>query len=210
MAELPATLPAQLYLLAYDPERSRLTGRRNLDLMLTAGALAELLQRGLLRDLKGRAVAGAGPVPADLPGPLAELLAEIAGSRPRTWKHWVGRRRGFGRTVQQELAGAGLLRLEPYRVLGLFPAVRVELRDGRPRKALLAAFSAALRGPQSRVEPRTAALVALADAARLGLVLNHRQRRAHKERIRQLAARCEPLPGALRAAIRTRDSAATG
>ncbi|PYC73955.1 GPP34 family phosphoprotein [Streptomyces tateyamensis] len=206
MAEQPGTLPAKLYLLAYDPERSKLTGRHNLDLLLTAGALAELLQRGLLRDLKGRAVA-TGAAPADLAPVLADLLAEIAERRPHSWKHWVTRRRGLGRIVQRELAATGLLRLEPYRVLGLFTATRVELRDPRPRKALLAAFSAALRGPLSQVEPQTAALVALADAARLGLLLNRRQRREHRERIGQLAARCEPVPGALRAAIRARDSA---
>ncbi|WP_035841894.1 GOLPH3/VPS74 family protein [Kitasatospora azatica] len=201
----PRTLPGKLYLLSYDPEKGRISGRLNLELLLGAAALTELFQRGLLRDVKGKAIA-TGPAPADLVPLLAQLLAEIAESRPRSWKYWVARRRGLVRTLPQALAATGVLRVEQYRVLGLFPATRVEPRDPRPRKALTAAFATALRGPLSRVEPADAALVALADAAQLRVVLTFGQRREHRERIRQLAAHCGPVPAALRAAIRDRNS----
>jgi hypothetical protein len=204
----PRSLPGKLYLLSYDPERGRLTGRANLELLLAAAALTELLQRGLLRDERGKAVA-AGPAPADLLPVLAQLLAEVAESRPRSWKYWVAKRRGLARVLPQALAGAGVLRLEQARVLGIFPVTRVEPRDPRPRKALVAAVSAALRGPLSRIDPQDAALVALADAARLSTVLTARQRREHRERIKELALLCGPLPRALRQAISSRESSAS-
>ncbi|MFI6445718.1 hypothetical protein [Kitasatospora sp. NPDC050543] len=50
--------------------------------------------------------------------------------------------------------------------------------------------------------------MALADAARLQLLLSHRRRREHRDRIGRLALLCGPLPLALRQAIRNRDSSA--
>ncbi|MFG2824156.1 GPP34 family phosphoprotein [Kitasatospora sp. NPDC048365] len=205
MPDLPGSLPGKLFLLAYDPERGRLTGTNNLEMMLRAAALTELLQRGLLRDADGRA-AIAGKALHGLDPLLAEVLTEVAGRRPTAWRHLVARRRGTVRTVTAHLAAGGLIRTERYRVLGIFPVTRVEPRDPRSRKSLVHAFEAALRDPLGRVEPGAAAMVALADAARLRLVLDHRRRREHRDRIRQLAQLTGPLPLALRQAIRNRDS----
>ncbi|GAA4983811.1 GOLPH3/VPS74 family protein [Kitasatospora paranensis] len=207
MPAQPGSLPGMLYLLAYDPERGRLTGTRNLEMLLRAAALTELLHRGLLRDADGKA-AIAAKAPAGLDPLLGELLAEVAERRPTAWRTIVARRRHTVRTVTAQLAAAGLLRTEQHRILGLFPATRIELRDPRPRRALVATFDAALRTPLGRVEPRAAALVALAAAAQLRLLLSHRRRREHRDRIRQLTLLCGPLPLALRQAISRRDSAA--
>lgn len=89
--KLPDTLPGRLYLLAYDPERERVTGGRNLDLLLRAAALTDLLRRGLLRDEGGKPVV-TGPPPAGLDPVLAEQLTLIADSRPHRWQHWIQRR----------------------------------------------------------------------------------------------------------------------
>ncbi|MEV7779668.1 GPP34 family phosphoprotein [Kitasatospora sp. NPDC088351] len=206
--ELPGTLPGQLYLLAHDPERGRLTGTHNLEPLLRAAALTDLLQRGLLRDANGRPEV-TGRAPAGLDPVLAGILTELADGRPRRWRNWIGRRRRTTRAVRDGLAATGWIRLDEHRVLGLFRTVRPTPRDPRVRKALAAAVSSALHGPLSRVEPGDAALVALADAARLALVLPRKLRREQRERIAALAALCGPVPRALRQAIAARDSAAT-
>ncbi|WP_082119327.1 GOLPH3/VPS74 family protein [Saccharothrix sp. ST-888] len=206
--ELPDTLPGKLYLLAYDPQRERLTGVRDLDFLLRAAALTELLRRGLLRE-DGRGPAAVGSEPAGLDPVLAELLRLIREERPRSWQSWVARRRArTARAVRDGLAAAGWIRVDEYRVLGLFPAARVTPRDPRVRKALVEAVAQALHGPLSRVDPGDAALVALADAAQLRTVLTWRQRREFRARIDKLAPAAGPLPGALRRAIRARNAAA--
>jgi hypothetical protein len=206
MTAVPDTLQARLFLLAYDPEKGRMTGRSNLDLVLRAGALADLLRLGLIRDDRGRPVAVA-PAPAGLDPLLAEQLRLIADNRPRSWRRWIDRRRPTVREVRGGLADQGVLRLEEHRLLGLFSAVRVEPRDPRPRRQLTAAVSAALRDPISRVEAADAALVALAAAGNLSLVLTRHQRREFKERIAELTELCGPVPAALRRAVQGRQAA---
>ncbi len=206
--DLPDTLPGLLYLLACDPERERVTGTRNLDLLLSAAVLTDLLRHGLLRDEQGLAKV-TGPAPAGLNPVLAEQLKRMADGRTRRWKSWIRGRNRSVHAVRADLAAAGWIRLEPYRRLGLFPATRVTVRNPRVRTALLTAVSAALRGPLSRVAPVDAAVVALADAARLQTVLTWRQRRTYRDRLADLAALTGPVPPALRQAVRSRDAAAS-
>lgn len=207
--KLPDTLPGRLYLLAYDPERERVTGGRNLDLLLRAAALTDLLRRGLLRDEGGKPVV-TGPPPAGLDPVLAEQLTLIADSRPHRWQHWIQRRARTARAVRDELAATGWIRLEEeQRLLGLFTTTRVTPRNPRARKALAATASTALRGPLSRIEPGDAALVALADVAQLRTVVSRRQHREHRERLADLAALSGPPAPALRHAIRSRDASAS-
>ncbi|GAA2242739.1 MULTISPECIES: GOLPH3/VPS74 family protein [Kitasatospora] len=204
--ELPETLAGKLYLLAYDPERERLTCRRNLDFLMRAAMLTDLLRRGLLRE-DGRTAAAVGIVPAGLDPLLADLWRQIHDGRTRSWQLWIGwRRHRTARTVRDGLAAAGWITVEEHRVLGLFPAARITLREPRVRKALEAAVSSALRGPLSRVDPDDAALVALADAAQLRTVLTWRQRREFRSRIEKLAPAAGPVPRALRRAIQSRDA----
>ncbi|MFF2076417.1 GPP34 family phosphoprotein [Kitasatospora sp. NPDC058162] len=198
--DLPVNLPEKFYLLAYDPERGRLTRTSELDLALRAAALTELLRRRLIRDDGRHPAAVDGP--ADGLDPLsAALLEQIRQERRRTWKRWIGRPRRSARVVRDGLAAAGRIRVEERRVLGLFPVARVTLPEPRVRKALTAGVMSALRGPLSRVDPADAALVALVDAARLGSALTWRQRREFRTRIDKLAPAAGPVPRALRMAI---------
>jgi Golgi phosphoprotein 3 (GPP34) len=208
---LPRTLPARLYLLAYRPERGRMTQSGDLGLMLRAAALTDLLQRGLLRDDRGAAVPG-DPKPTRLEDPLlTAVLERIADSRPRTWEHWVKvDSHTASRTVRERLAEDGTLELEQHRVLGLFPTLRPVPVDPEVRERLLAGFSAALTDPLPQVEPWQAALVALADAGRLRHLLSDRQRRGQRARIRELTALTGPVPRALLRAIRARQAAQSG
>ncbi|MCC9306449.1 GPP34 family phosphoprotein [Kitasatospora sp. RB6PN24] len=206
MIRVPDTLQGKLFLLAYDPDKGRLTSRSNLDLLLRAAGLADLLRLGLVRDDRGRPVAVA-PAHADLDPLLAELLELIARSRPCSWQRWIGRRRPTVREVRGSLADQGVVRLEERRVLGLFRSVRIEPRDPRVRERLTAAVSAALCDPISRVEAADAALVALARAGELTVVLSRRQWREEKARIAELTDLCGPVPRALRRAIGSRRTA---
>ncbi|MFD7581596.1 GPP34 family phosphoprotein [Kitasatospora sp. NPDC059811] len=208
--DLPITLPEKLYLLAYHPERERLTATARLDLVLRAAALAELLRRALIRD-DGRHPAAVDGASADGLDPLsAAMLEQIRQGRRRSWQSWVGRRQGpaarAARVVRDGLAASGRIRLEQRRTLGLFPSTRVVLPEQRLRKSLVASVGSALKAPLSRVDPADAALVALVDAARLGAVLTWRQSREFRTRIDKLAPAAGPVPRALRRAISTRNS----
>ena len=205
--ELPRSLPARLYLLAYRPDRGRLAQRGDLGLVLRAAALADLLQRGLLRDDQGAAALG-DPEPAGLDPLLGEVLAQVAASRPRRWEHWVktGDRTAL-RTVRDQLADCGVLELEQHRVLGLFPVLRPVLTDPGARERLLAEFDSALTDPLPQVGPGPGALVWLAHEGRLRHLLAGGRRREQRDRIRELAALAGPVPKALRQAIRARQAA---
>ena len=197
------SLPARIYLSAYDPTRQRLTGRGELGVLMRAAALTELLHAGRLSDVDGRpAVQG----PANDP-----LLAEIEASRPRTWAHWVGRgEKAMWREVQDGLVAAGLIRLEPYRVLGIFRATRVVVLDPMVVPRLHEAMSRTLRdhGPVERVDPRDAALVALAAAGGLRTAFDRRTVREHKARIAELSTVAGPAVAAVRKVIQARQAAA--
>lgn len=206
--DLPDTLPGKLYLLAYNPERGRPIGRADLDLLLRAAALTDLLQRGLVRDVDGRPSA-TGRAPHGLNPVLADLLDRIAETKPHPWGWWIRLRGRPVRSVRDDLAAAGWIRVEEHRILGLFPTARITERDPRVRKALAATVSSALTAPASRIEPADAALVALADAAHLRTVLTRHQRRDHRERLTLLADQTAPIPHALRNAIRSRRAAAS-
>jgi hypothetical protein len=208
--DVPESLPGRLYLLAYDTRRGRMTGRSELGFIMRAGALADLLLAGHLTDEGGKPRAANS---APLPDPLLEaVLRQVAGSRRRSWRHWVNKgARQAPRGVRDQLAADGWLRLEPRRVLGLFPTTSVTVRDTRVVKRLAATVSSALRGgqPVARLDPRDAALVALAAAGELKVVLPRALRRANKQRIIELGEIAGPVPRALTKAIQGARAAAT-
>ncbi|MFF3612173.1 GPP34 family phosphoprotein [Streptomyces sp. NPDC002580] len=199
----PLSLPARLYLLAWDTTKPRITGSTHLHHLVRAGALTELAQRGLLLDDDGIVT----PVDADsrtgdlvLDG-LLELVAE---SMPRRWKPWVTlRARITLDAVRAQLAAEGYLRAEKKRVLGLFPSVEYELDRVPAVDALRARVRQVMEGPVpvSEVSERDAALVALATAAELRTVASSKERRLHAARIDELAERGGTAAPALRKVI---------
>ncbi|MEV6601138.1 GPP34 family phosphoprotein [Actinoplanes sp. NPDC051346] len=207
--ELPSSLPQRVFLLAYNPAKGRVGMGTELGAMLRAGALADLYLKGQLTDVRGRAT-----VNDRLPGDdsvLAGLLGEISGSRPRKWQHWIDKRqRATVGAVRQQLADGGWARCQPYKILGLFPATRVTLRDPRVRKELLSRVNGAFRTPAGRVDPADAALVTIVAAAELNLVVDRKARRANKRRIQELAELTGPIGPALRKSIQAAASAAAG
>jgi Golgi phosphoprotein 3 GPP34 len=166
--DVPESLPARLYLLAYDTRRQRLVARSQLGHLLRAAALTDLFLSGRLADQAGKPrVVGSGGVADPV---LARVLAQVAESRPRSWDHWITKdTRGIKFAVRDQLAAGQWIRVEPYRVLGLFRASRISLRRPAEVKRLASTVVEVLRPgqPVTRVDPREAAIVALASAAGL-------------------------------------------
>jgi hypothetical protein len=208
--ELPESLPARLYLLAYDKRRRRLTARTQLGYALRAAALADLELRGNLADEGGKVrVADDRPVGDPV---LDAVLQEIAGSRPRGWGHWVrAGRRAIKRAVQDQLDAGRWIRVAPRRVLGLVPAATITLRDPRALSRLTLIAARTLHGgrPAERVDRRDAALVALAAAGELP-VLPRRQRRAQRHRITRLTERSGSAAPALHKVVQLVKGSAGG
>jgi len=197
------SLPARLYLLAWDTTRLKVTGATHLHHLVRAGALTELAQRGLLIDDNGIVT----PVDADSrtgDAVLDGLLELVAESRPRTWKAWVTLRAGVTLdAVRAQLATEGYLRAERKRVLGLFPSVEYELEQVPFVNALRAEARHALEGPlpAAEVSDHDAALIALAAAAELDTLLPTKDRTLHKPRIEALTERSGTDVPALKRAI---------
>jgi Golgi phosphoprotein 3 (GPP34) len=207
MSGFPESLPGQLYLLAYDPRKERLTARTQLGYLMRAAALTDLRLSGHIAD-EGRKVRVTNP------GGVADqvlgaVLREVADSRPRSWAGWV--RRGDRRTrlaVRDQLATGGWIRVEPHRVLGIFPTTRIAIRDPLVIQRLTDRLGAALRGPDT--DPGAAALVALAAAGELRTVLPRAKVREYKRRIAELSERTGPAVPALRRVIQQVRSSTAG
>lgn len=201
MVKVPDSLPARMYLLAYDMERGRLTARDRLGMLLRAAALTELYLDGRLVGEKRPALGTPGDDPYG-------LLAQIGSSRPRRWQYWIGRDgRAMVRAVQAELESGGWIRVRSRRLLGVLPVQRVEVRDPRVVKDLWGRASAALRGrPVAHLNSYDAATMALAAAGRLRTVIARDEQRRHRERIAALTARSGPAVPALRRALESRNA----
>ncbi|WP_433472833.1 GOLPH3/VPS74 family protein [Spirillospora sp. CA-142024] len=204
MIDVPDSLPARMYLLAYDLRKQKMTkGGAELGYVLRAAALTELYLDGRLGEERRKPVPG---TPGDDP---YGVLAQISASRPRSWQHWVRKDgRALVQTVRDELVRGGWIKVSTRRVLGLFPRRRVTVKDPRVVKELWGGASSALRGrPVAHVNSYDAAAVALAAAGELKSVLPGADRRRHKRRIEELSARSGPAADAVRKAIRQRAAA---
>ncbi len=233
----PESLPARLFLLAYDPAKGRMASAGKLGPMLRAAALIDLQLDGHLATDGDRALvsphlrrpttatgasraigvmgAAGTRVGAAIPVDpvVARLFADIRATSPRKWGHWIARRHGaIIREVRDELERARLIRVESYRVLGLFPVHRITLRRPLVRRKLLLAATDTLRPARlvTRVDLRDAALVVLAATGDLRPVLSKEQRNRHKDRLAQLAVRVGPVVPALRKTLQSQNASAAG
>ena len=210
-AGVPDSIAARVFLLAYDPAKGRLTARSKLGKVVRAAVLVDVLLQGNLVDEDGRARVTNAPAPAD---PVAAaVLEELRTAGPRRWRHWIDRRGGATvRQVRDELARARLIKVEPRRVLGIFPADRITLRHPLVRRHLLQSAHDTLRPSRlvSRVDLRDASVVVLASTADLRTVLTKDQRTRHKDRLGQLAVRVGPVVSALKKSLQQSQYSAGG
>ncbi|GAB3883368.1 GOLPH3/VPS74 family protein [Microbispora bryophytorum] len=207
--DVPGSLTAQLYLLAYDARKERVVANYRFPYLLRAAALTDLL-------LTGRIADDGGKVRVVSEDPLADpvldgLLHQIAQSGPRPWRHWISKDgRATMRAVRDELETGRWIRVEPHRPFLVFTRSHVRVRDTRVVKRLVSQVSTALTGPVSRVGDREAALIGLAAAGELGTILPRARRRAHEQRIALLSERGGPVAPALRKVIQQARAASGG
>ncbi|MEN3356534.1 MAG: hypothetical protein V7637_516 [Mycobacteriales bacterium] len=203
---LPPSLPARLYLLAYDPRRQRPVTAYRIQYSLRAAALTDLWLTGHLSDAHGRPALTRGTGTGQVTDPvLAGMLRQIEAGKPRLWEHWIRRPdRTIRAETRDQLVAGGWIRVGSHRRLGLFPTERVAIRDPLLRRRLAAVVSEALRPGRSvaNLDPRDAALVALAAAGEARAALPRSAVRQHKDRIDQLTEAAGPAAPALRKAIK--------
>ncbi|MFV2179140.1 GPP34 family phosphoprotein [Actinomadura sp. LOL_016] len=207
MVRIPESLPARMFLLAYDLRKKKMTKRgRHLGYLLRAAALTELYLDGRLGDDE-KARPRPGTPGADPYGLVAQIAAA---NRPRSWQHWVRKdAKAIVGPVRDELVAEGLVRVRERRVLGLFTVEDVTVKDPRVVKTLWGGASSALRGrPVAHVNSYDAAAIALAAACELSSVLPGADRRRHKRRIEELTARSGPAPRAVRKVLQAERAAA--
>ncbi|WP_405508281.1 GPP34 family phosphoprotein [Streptomyces purpurascens] len=201
MTDGPLSLPARLCLLAWGSARPTAAGTGHPAVLVRAGALTELAQRGLLTDEDGIAT------PVDLDARTGDavldgLLELVHESCPHPWRTWVTlRARVTLDAVREQLVAGAYLRAEKKRVLGVFPSVDYALERVAAVDALREETRQALQGPPPVAETswRDAALVALAAAADL---LPERDVRAHEQRVEELTERAGGTAPGLRKIVR--------
>jgi hypothetical protein len=197
----PLSLPAHLYLLAWDTSKSEITGATQIPQLVRAGALTELAQRGLLVDDDGIAT----PVDMDAStgdAVLDGLLELVRESRPHRWRSWVTlHTRITLDAVREQLAAGGWLRARKRRALGLFPTVEYDLARPAAVEALQEEARQILGGPVPAVDisDRDAAVVALAAAAGLRTLLARKE--SHDTRVEELIERSGQAAPALRKVV---------
>jgi hypothetical protein len=200
---IPESLPARMYLLAYDTDKNRLTSRSQLGLVLRAAALTDLYLSERLADENGKPRATGGRATGD---PLLDdVVQQIADHRPKAWYRWVGRKEhGTVRAVREQLEAERHIKVNRRTLL----PDRIELRDRRAVKQYADSVRAALRQPAARAEPRTAAVLALAARGEVKTVISRRERHEQRQRLDELAVYTGPVADALRKALRNKRAAA--
>ncbi|MFF4055744.1 GPP34 family phosphoprotein [Streptomyces sp. NPDC001668] len=198
MPDGPLSLPAHLYLLAWDTSKSEITGAAQVPQLVRAGALTELARRGLLLDEDG--IATPVDMDAETGDPVLDGLLELVReSRPHRWRGWVTpHTRVTLDAVREQLTAGGHLRARKRRALGLFPTVEYDLARPAAVAALQEEARQVLRGPvpAGDVSERDAALLALAAAIGLRTLL---PRAEHPEpRVEELVERSGQVAPVLR------------
>ncbi|MEU0026455.1 GPP34 family phosphoprotein [Streptomyces sp. NPDC006335] len=198
MPDGPLSLPAHLYLLAWDTSKAEAAGAARTAQLVRAGALIELARRGLLLDVDG--IATPVDMDAETGDPVLDGLLELVReSRPHRWRSWVRPHTRFTvDAVREQLTAGGHLRARKRRVLGLFPTVEYDLARPAVVEALQEEARQALRGPVPAVDvsERDAALLALAVAAEPRTLLSRGEH--HETRVEELIERGGPVAPVLR------------
>lgn len=196
---LPESLPARLYLLAYDTEKNRVTARSRLGLVLRAAALTDLYLAGRVTDENGKArVTGDRRPTGD--ALVDQMLQQLAEHQPRSWRGWIAHGQPAIRTVRTQLEAGLCIRVEHRRIL----PDRVELLERPAVQQYADEVHAKLSGPASRTEPRTAAVLALAARGEISTLISRSERLEHREHLDELAVYTGPIADALRKAWRDR------
>ena len=172
-------LPARMYLLAYDLDKDKPSGRAWLDYLVQGAALTELLAEGLLIDT------GVKVIPA-VEGPgdavLGLVWRQAAGSRPHGWRGLLRQGKVTLAAVEDQLIQAGAFERKGRGLVAM----------DREAIAALQAWARQIRSGEAGNEGSAvfdAALVAMASVVPLRTVFERRRRRQDRERIETLMRR---------------------
>ncbi|OEV06317.1 Golgi phosphoprotein 3 GPP34 [Streptomyces sp. Amel2xB2] len=192
------SLPAELYLLACDTEKEKLTKRDVLGSVLRAAVLVELTDRGCITDDNGKVRAVGDRRTGD---PLLdEALRGIAAEKPRKWKALVQReRKQTFQAVEAQLEKNRAIRVERRTWL----SDKIQVKDATLVKRLHAEAAETLTGgrPVAEFSTRQAALTALAAVGGFPTVTSGKDRRTYKKRIKELSERAGEAGPALKKAL---------
>jgi hypothetical protein len=172
-------LPARMYLLAYDLDKDKPSGRAWLDYLVQGAALTELLAEGLLIDT------GATVIPA-VEGPADEVLGlvwqQAAGGGPYGWRGLLHQGRATLAAVEDQLTQAGAFERKGRGLVAM---------DREPIAALQTRARQILWGEAGDEGSAVldAALVAVASVLPLRTVFDRRRRRQDRERVDALTRR---------------------
>ncbi len=138
------TLAERVFLMACDVERRRLSGRY-IKVVVRGALLAELSLRGCLVEDDGTVRPSSTKRTGDRL--LDDALRTMSEQRPRSWRGWVRRDNNPTLTaVRAKLAAAGVIGVEPSRLLGIFPSTLITVAD----PARVAALRSSVRGTGAR------------------------------------------------------------
>jgi hypothetical protein len=193
--ELPQTLHAQLFLLAYDRCRGRLDGddRWRFGLALRTAMLTDLYLTGHLTDDNDRPRSVDGPLPRN---PLLRaVLDDISDDEPQDWMHAVARdQRHVPGIVRSELEADGWLSVQRRRLLGIIPTARLRLSDEDVVASLAARVVATLRDAIAGrpAEERSLAVGLIGALGQLPTVFSFDEASRHSSELEGLVNRAVP------------------
>ncbi|GAA3365511.1 GOLPH3/VPS74 family protein [Saccharopolyspora gregorii] len=210
------SLPDRMFLLSYDVDKGKLDAASVLvrGSLLRAAAVVELVERGLLREGGGKAERTPAAAPED--AFLAHVLDAVREDRPRRWTTLIDT--GFQHAegaVRDRLAAAGVITAERRRALGLFPVHDITATaPGQVRELQARVRDVVLGGrPPTAHEPQDVVLAAFALEGDVRTAFTGKERRAHRDAAKAVAAhvdeRLPHLRKALTLSIAARRSAAT-
>ncbi len=200
--ELPKTLPAQLYLLAYDRQRrcfrfdrdNSRYARWRFGYAVRAAMLADLYLSGCIEDRGGKAYRSNAPRHDD--PVLNDAVKNVAG---QNWMELIGRGGSVAtRVVREQLEGSGWIDTKQRRRFGIFPAAGIEIYDGDAVDNLADRVVEGLRNilDDLHADPRPLALGLIAVQAQLAPVYSFIEERQHRDRLHELTLlTIEPILG---------------
>jgi hypothetical protein len=207
--DLPQTLHAQLYLVAYDPQRHRFRFERDnrrdngwlFGFALRAAMLTDLYLTGHVEDKQGYAHPTSAARPDD--PVLHEALKGVAG---RDWAQLIAHNEHHARrVVRDQLETTGWLRVQQHRMLGIIPTARLGIYDEDMVSGLADQVIEALRNAidDRPANPRPLAVGLLAVQAQMPVISSFDDSR-HRQELREMTfAAIEPILG-LHQAIQNR------
>ncbi|MFJ6852151.1 GPP34 family phosphoprotein [Streptomyces sp. NPDC091271] len=198
------TLPQRLYLLCYTVDKGKfeLTDLQGRGQLLRAGALTELAL-GRLLSAEGGKVARDGAEPQGDP-----FLAEVWSDLPEKRKGWLSfvhnKAHRAEKPVREQLAAVGAITVTHEKRLGMIGVDRTAVNDPQQVLALQERVrKTVLGGPDPTAIPvDELAMAVLAAEVEVSSVFTGKERRAHKQVFKALAARYDGVVPGLRKALR--------